>query len=69
MCAMWLKLPHKLMESDITEQRFIVNAENVMYRDFLQTIGAGLNVQGPTVKAGKKSFCTRLESGMGEIAF
>jgi dihydroflavonol-4-reductase len=48
-----VKIATQLMESDITEQRFIVNAENVMYRDFLQTIGAGLNVQGPTVKAGK----------------
>lgn len=41
-----------LMESNVDAQRFILNSENVNYRDFLQAIGAALKVQGPTKKAG-----------------
>ncbi len=48
-----VKIVYTLMESDITNERFILNSENVSYRDFLTTIAKELNVKGPTVKAGK----------------
>jgi nucleoside-diphosphate-sugar epimerase len=41
------------MESDVTEQRFIVNGDNWTNKQFLQTIAAHLQVKGPHVHAGK----------------
>ncbi len=48
-----VKIVYALMESDLTNERFILNSENVSYHDFLTTIAKELNVKGPTVKAGK----------------
>lgn len=48
-----VKIVYALMESEITNERFILNSENVSYRDFLTTIAKELHVTGPTVKAGK----------------
>ncbi len=48
-----VKIAYALMESDITNERYILNSENVTYHDFLTTIAKELHVKGPTVKAGK----------------
>lgn len=48
-----VKIVYALMESDINNERFILNSENVSYHDFLTTIAKELQVKGPTVKAGK----------------
>ena len=48
-----VKIVYALMESDTTNERYILNSENVSYRDFLTTIAKELQVKGPTVKAGK----------------
>ena len=47
-----VKIAYTLMESDIQGERFILNSENVMYRDFLGTIATSLKVKGPNIKAG-----------------
>jgi dihydroflavonol-4-reductase len=47
-----VKIAYTLMESDIQGERFILNSENVMYRDFLGTIATSLKVKGPHIKAG-----------------
>ncbi len=48
-----VKIVYRLMESEITGERFILNAENVSYQQFLVDIAKNLNVKGPTVLAGK----------------
>jgi len=48
-----VKIAYQLMESDISGERYIINAENVNYQVFLTNIAKNLNVTGPTVKAGK----------------
>jgi dihydroflavonol-4-reductase len=48
-----VKIAYQLMESDISGERFIVNAENLSYQTFLSNIAEKLKVIGPTVKAGK----------------
>lgn len=48
-----VQICYRLMESEITGERFILNAENVSYQQFLGDIAKNLKVQGPTVLAGK----------------
>lgn len=48
-----VKIVYALMESDIENERFILNSENVMYKDFLTEIADALKVKGPHIKAGK----------------
>ncbi|MGB1206913.1 MAG: NAD-dependent epimerase/dehydratase family protein [Chitinophagales bacterium] len=48
----------QLMESDISNQRFIVNAENLSYEDFFSVTAKYLKVKAPTVKIGR--FLTEL---------
>lgn len=48
-----VKIAHVLMQSDISNEQFILNSENVSYHDFLSAIAKELKVKGPTVKAGK----------------
>lgn len=48
-----VKTAHLAMESDISEQRYIVNGDNWTNKQFLQTIAAGLQVKGPHIHAGK----------------
>lgn len=43
----------KLMNSDITTSRFIVNSENISYQQLFSWIAEGLNVPEPKYKAGK----------------
>jgi len=43
----------KLMNSDITASRFIVNSENISYQQLFSWIAEGLNVPEPKYKAGK----------------
>ncbi len=48
-----VKIAAGLMDSDVSEQRFILNSENISYAHFLRSIANALHVQGPTIKAGK----------------
>ncbi len=48
-----VKIAYQLMESNISGERYILNAENVTYQTFLTTIAQHLKVTGPTVKASK----------------
>lgn len=41
-----------LMESDIINQRYVLNAENISYKELLFTIAEELNVRPPRIKAG-----------------
>ena len=42
----------QLMRSDISGERFILNSDNIMNRDLLQSIASALKVPGPAKKAG-----------------
>ncbi len=42
-----------LMESDVINQRYILNAENISYEKLLNTIAQHLNVKPPSIKATK----------------
>lgn len=42
----------KLMESDISEERFVVAAENVSYKNFFEFIAEGLGIPAPSKKVG-----------------
>ena len=44
----------RLMESDITEERFIVSAENMAYRDLLMKMASALGAKLPSTRAGKR---------------
>ncbi len=48
-----VKIAFSLMENNITNERFIVSAENLSYKEFLTTIAYELQVKGPTMMAGK----------------
>ncbi len=43
----------QLMESDITGERFIVNSENVSYKQLFYWMANSLNIRAPKYKAGK----------------
>lgn len=42
----------RLMESDLSEERFIVAAENVSYKNFFEFIAEGLGIPAPANKVG-----------------
>lgn len=46
------KIMIKLMESDISEQRFVVAADNVSYKNYFEFIAEGLGVSAPNKKVG-----------------
>lgn len=48
-----VKIAYQLMESEISSERFIINAENLSYQTFLSNVAKNLKVTGPTTKAGK----------------
>ena len=48
----------QLMESDISNERFIINAENLSYQDFFKLTAKHLNVAAPNIKATR--FMTEL---------
>ncbi len=58
-----VKISYSLMESDIENERFILNSENVPYKIFLSEIATALKVKGPHIKAGKllSSIAWRME--------
>jgi nucleoside-diphosphate-sugar epimerase len=53
----------RLMESDISNQRFLINAENASFRHFFDLIHRGFGKSAPSIKAGKflSSFAWRAE--------
>lgn len=60
----------ELMESDISEERFILNSENVSYKDLFSKVAAAMNVKQPKKPATKKMLKTisaleYLMSGLG----
>jgi len=48
-----VKIMNQLMESSIRNERFILIAQNIIYRDYLNTIADALKVKRPSVKATK----------------
>lgn len=42
-----------LMQSDITNERFIINSENLSYKKLFELIAGELGVKAPSIKAGK----------------
>ena len=42
-----------LMNSEITNSRFILNSENISYRDVFSSIATNLNIKPPTIRASK----------------
>jgi nucleoside-diphosphate-sugar epimerase len=48
-----VKISCLLMQSDVSAERFIVNAEDIIYRDYLFQVADALNVKRPQYKAGK----------------
>ena len=53
----------KLMESDISNERFILNAENVSFRNYFNWMHQAFNKPNPSIKAGKllSAFAWRAE--------
>ncbi|MCE3279601.1 MAG: nucleoside-diphosphate sugar epimerase [Bacteroidetes bacterium] len=53
----------RLMNSDITNQRFLINSENATFRHFFDLVHKGFNKSVPAIKAGKflSSFAWRAE--------
>lgn len=53
----------QLMESDLSEERFILNAENVHYKDLFTMVADAMGVKVPTKQATRKmlSFISTLE--------
>ncbi|MEZ5012672.1 MAG: NAD-dependent epimerase/dehydratase family protein [Chitinophagales bacterium] len=47
-----VQIAYRLMESDVSGERFILNSENIVYRDLLQMMAKELDVQGPKTHAG-----------------
>ncbi len=43
----------QLMNSEITNERYILNAANLSYQDFFESIAKALNKKAPSVKVGK----------------
>jgi dihydroflavonol-4-reductase len=60
---------HQLMNSPITNQRFVVSAENWSYKDFFTAVAQNLHKQPPTIAANKllSSLAWRLEALKGKI--
>jgi nucleoside-diphosphate-sugar epimerase len=48
-----VRIMEKLMESEISAERFIVSAENLSYKELFAIIAAGLNKPEPRYQAGK----------------
>ena len=43
----------QLMESDITNERFVINSENISYKDLFDQVAEVMNVKKPGIKATK----------------
>jgi len=48
-----VKISEHLMNSDISNERFIICSDNISYHEFLTSIANALGVKGPNIKAGK----------------
>ncbi|SNR70599.1 NAD-dependent epimerase/dehydratase family protein [Flavobacterium sp. ov086] len=46
-----IKIAHQLMKSDIKNERFTLIADNIVFRDILNTTAEALNVKKPTIHA------------------
>jgi nucleoside-diphosphate-sugar epimerase len=57
------KVMVKLMESDVVSERFIINSENLPFRDVFSRIALSLNLKPPKIEAKKwmLSFAWRLD--------
>lgn len=51
-----VKVSIQLMNSDISRERFILNSENLPYKEVFGLIAEGLGAKAPSVKAGKLSL-------------
>jgi nucleoside-diphosphate-sugar epimerase len=47
------KIMIRLMDSDITEERFLINGENISYQELFTMMAESLQVNPPAKKAGK----------------
>jgi nucleoside-diphosphate-sugar epimerase len=61
----------RLMNSEISSERFIVNAENVYHRDMLKSIAQEMGKKGPSVFIGKRmtDIAWRLDAFFSALLF
>lgn len=58
----------RLTESDISGERFVLNAENISYKQLFETLAKHLNAKAPGIKAGK-SLLKTVSALSGAVSF
>jgi nucleoside-diphosphate-sugar epimerase len=58
----------RLIESDISGERFVLNAENISYKQLFETLAKHLNAKAPGIKAGKNLLKT-VSALSGAVSF